>query len=394
MNILFVCGTYPGNLKGGDYQRTHLFYESLCQIGKVHVLYADCAKSTRADTAECARRERLKMGLVRRFIDHYVYRAYEWLSPVCPMLLPFPWDNNAARAFPGVKFDVVVARYLFDPAVEWLWRYGPLYVDVDDCPLQKYETMYAAHHGAFRRWITRGVIRLVLKRILSHCEGVWLSNAEQRNWMDGRCRVGIVENIPVAIPPSPDAGLSRGSFLLTVGTMAYEPNFLGVDRFLTQIWPDVRKAYPDLEYRIVGPGLPEDCLRKWRAIPGVRYLGPVDDLSAQYAAALAAVVPVDMGGGTCIKTREALAYARVCLSTEFGARGLDLQNRKAYGLLIYHDAGDFLAGLKDVLDEDWRSDAEKAARRFAEERFSRASFERGVTDLIQRIGGKEQPSAC
>ena len=180
---------------------------------------------------------------------------------------------------------------------------------------------------------------------------------------------------------------------LSVGMMAYEPNFLGVDRFLAQIWPDVRKAYPDLECRIVGPGLPEACLRKWRAIPGVRYLGPVDDLSVQYAAALAVVVPVDMGGGTCIKTREALAYARVCLSTEFGARGLDLQDSKTHGLLVYHDAEEFMAGLKDALDEKWRGDAEKAARWFAEERFSRASFDRGVADLIRRTGGEEQPSA-
>ena len=32
MNILFVCDTYPWELQGGNCQRTHLFYESLCRI--------------------------------------------------------------------------------------------------------------------------------------------------------------------------------------------------------------------------------------------------------------------------------------------------------------------------------------------------------------------------
>ena len=119
-----------------------------------------------------------------------------------------------------------------------------------------------------------------------------------------------------AVPPSPP-----GRRALFLGDLAYEPNRRGVVRFLDEGWPAARRRAPDAELAIVGPGLDEALAAELRRHPGVRLVGPVDDVADAFAPASVVVVPIWEGGGVRIKVLEAMAAGRAIASTPFGADG-------------------------------------------------------------------------
>src|SRR4029079_7324539 len=107
----------------------------------------------------------------------------------------------------------------------------------------------------------------------------------------------------VAAPagPPPDPERDNPLRLLFVGSLNYEPNAQGLEWFVREVAPRVReRTHIDIE--VVGPG------RRGPELPGVGYLGRVDDLDPVYARAHAAVVPLRAGAGSRLKVLEALAH--------------------------------------------------------------------------------------
>ena len=140
-----------------------------------------------------------------------------------------------------------------------------------------------------------------------------------------------------------------------------------LDSFLTNIWPKVREKFPELEYLIIGKGIRIELTKKWFRISGVRILGFVDDLEAIYINSLATVVPINSGGGTCIKTLESLAHGRICFSTLFGARGIisETINNNSLGLFIFNNEREFINYLEKIVSNSiFRNSCEKANMNF------------------------------
>ena len=381
MNILYVCGQDPDCVEFGGQVRTHLIYEALRRIGTVRVLCSDSAVPE--VPGERRRMPFQARGWLIRQINRVCWALYEWNAPSCPKILPFPYDIDIKAVFPDERFDAIVVRYPHLAAITRICRCGRTFIDIDDDPEQIYDTLTASHQGRLRRWLCRRLIRSQINRVLSRCAGGWVSNAAQVAWYPPRLNVRALRNIP--LPPSEryDPGVGRSRALLTVGGMYWPSNYLGVDAFLRDVWPRVRTAHSDLEYWIVGKDPPADYLARWTAMDGVKCLGFVDNLEDLYARALAAVVPIDQGSGTCIKTRESLVLSRVCLSTEFGARGFTANDRTGNGLLLYRTADDFMVHLEKVLDETWRAAAEKDAKRYADENLSLKAFAKELEDCLK-----------
>ena len=183
----------------------------------------------------------------------------------------------------------------------------------------------------------------------------------------------------------PDA--TRKMQILSVGALDYAPNYLGIEAFLSEIWPTVHKAFPDLNYVIVGKNAPKEYVEKWKSAPNVIQMGFVDNLEQLYAESLCTVVSVGSGGGTCIKTIESLSYGRVCLSTPFGIRGHEEAVASSdIGLYAFNDASHFVELLdRKVMDATERSRHEASARQYAEENFSFKAFADTVKQTVQNV---------
>jgi glycosyltransferase involved in cell wall biosynthesis len=116
--------------------------------------------------------------------------------------------------------------------------------------------------------------------------------------------------------------------LLFVGAMDYHANVEAACRFAAEVWPQVRAALPHLVFTIVGRK-PVAAVRAL-AGNGIEVTGTVADVRPYYAEATAAVIPLQVGGGTRIKILEAMASRVPVVSTSLGAEGLDAIPGKHY----------------------------------------------------------------
>jgi polysaccharide biosynthesis protein PslH len=118
---------------------------------------------------------------------------------------------------------------------------------------------------------------------------------------------------------------SRSPRILFVGSMDYHANIDGVVDFAREVWPGLHDSRPELVFTIVGRD-PATEVRELRSIAGIEVTGTVDDVRPYYREAIAAIVPLKVGGGSRLKILEAMAAGVPVVSTTLGAEGLDVQN--------------------------------------------------------------------
>ena len=126
-----------------------------------------------------------------------------------------------------------------------------------------------------------------------------------------------VVTVPMPLTPQPQPAHAEipGRCLFVGGYSGH--NIEAVQWLLSEIWPFVHVAQPQAELVIAGT--------VGRAVtnppPGVRAIGPVENLKTEYAASSVCVVPLPLGTGLKIKLVEAMSYGRAVLTTPAGAEG-------------------------------------------------------------------------
>lgn len=168
-----------------------------------------------------------------------------------------------------------------------------------------------------------------------------------------------------AISPITPPSASRCAIF--VADFTYEPNSNGLRFLLDEVYPRVWQELPDARLMLVGSGLQN----RPSSDPRVEALGFVGDLSAAYACAGCAVVPLLQGGGTPLKFIEALAYGLPVVATARAAAGL--QVRDGEHCLLADGAGQFADRLVRVL-RDGAPDVGRAGRELVCERYSIAAL--------------------
>lgn len=392
MNILYIVDADMERPSFGNEQRTRLIYDALCKLGKVLIL------DVRPQGESWQGRKFLRLSRQkgwRRIVNAIWSRLLIFPCGKCIVpLYPFSLRWSIGDYFPGVCFDIVVVTAVEYIGRAGLWKVAPrLYADVDDLPIQVFDTMYASALGPVRRVFSRFVNALFFRHVERKLAGCWVANPEQLSKVRTRGKTVLLQNIPFdkstvyahRLSNEGDISTSSDQYIFTVGRMGYGPNYHGIDCFLKTVWPAVHSKFPDLKYKIAGAKLPEKFHDEWHEIPNVELLGFVDDLASLYSGCIASVVPIFSGGGTCIKTLEALANSRVCLSTPFGARGLpqEVVAGGENGVFIYNTPSEFVKILSHLVnDMTWRRQCESAGKAYIDANYSPQQFERAVLELL------------
>jgi glycosyltransferase involved in cell wall biosynthesis len=111
--------------------------------------------------------------------------------------------------------------------------------------------------------------------------------------------------------------------------------------FIEQVWPALAGAGLRLDvYGYVGDAFPGV------RIPGIRFVGFIDDLTACYAHIDIAINPVRYGAGLKIKTVEAMAHGLPLVVSTQGASGLEDLAGQAF--LVADDAGAFAEHIRTL----------------------------------------------
>ncbi|MEP7304801.1 MAG: glycosyltransferase family 4 protein [Acidobacteriota bacterium] len=358
MRLLFVTPELDWPLRTGGQIRRWNTLQALLQCGEVDVValrspgrpvsreaYAGCRR-----TIVASRRWILPTKAQQRAYDSTIgrlrlavttARPFEYLGPRNTGLKSW-FANLVARE----RYDVVwIGKPTCANALGWRDRTRTI-LDGED-----YEYVREFHLLNHSAWYGAKAINYLNLAKLYRWERRlprWYARVIRCSTRDWRRlpadNVVVVRNgtaLPQATPPrSPEARV------LFVGALGYAPNQMGLEWFVTRVWPAVRQAIPGALLDIVG-GTPSRALRDHSGQNGVHIHGFVADLRPFWQRAALSVVPLLAGAGTRLKIPESLAHEVPVVSTRIGAFGLEFS--AAEGVWVEDEPAAFAARCCDLL---------------------------------------------
>ena len=324
MNILYITHCDPRLTDFGSAQRSHYLWQALQKIGNVYTVYNVSPKEKTVIDEEN------KICSASFAPDGYVWlHLFAWFNKLfAPFVWPFRKGSILRRKMPwkNVVFDRIVVRYLSNVALSNAWKFGNVYVDIDDLPTESYNTIHRKQLIPPFGWIGGILVEWWQRHILRKCKAAWIASSEQVSIVKPYCPCEVLFNLP--LPPKDGYRINGNQKrqLMTVGLMSYEPNYEGVDWFLENVWPKLHERFSDLTYMICGRGTPERLRKKWSSLSGVNIMGFVEDIDKIYEESIAVVTPILSGAGTCIKVSEATLHGRKVFATPFAVRGVSNEN--------------------------------------------------------------------
>ena len=222
------------------------------------------------------------------------------------------------------------ADYVFRSRHWSALRQSVLLADLVDVDSEKWRE-YAATRRGLMAWLYRREARLLLpfeQRIVAEFDRSFLTSEEEKAVLG---RYGSVEKVealsngvdldffspPKVTPPAP----LPAARLVFSGAMDYWPNVEGALWFAREVFPTVRKAFPEAVFCIAGRN-PTDAVLELKKLPGVEVTGTVPDMRAHLAGATLCVVPLMIARGIQNKVLEGMAMAKPVVATSGAATGI------------------------------------------------------------------------
>lgn len=200
--------------------------------------------------------------------------------------------------------------------------------------------------------------------------------------MSGREAVTVLPSMgELGEAPAPPPASERVVFL---GTLSWPPNAEGVDWLAREVAP----LAPALRFLVGGRGLSPAIARRAREA-NIDLAGWVEDPTAFFRSAGAAVVPLRSGSGIAMKLLDAMRAGVPVVSTSSGARGLPLRHEKE--LLLADDAEAMAAALRRlVADEELRRRLVEGAWAYLESHHARPALASRYREVVEsaRRGGQ------
>jgi len=136
--------------------------------------------------------------------------------------------------------------------------------------------------------------------------------------------------------------------LMFLGIMSGGKNIRSVLRFYTQIYPLIRKEFPNLRFYIVGSDPPSEISRLSRD-KSVIVTGFVQDVRPYIGKASVVVVPIFEGTGIKNKVLQPMAMSKPVVTTSIGALGIESVSGKE--MLVADTDSEFAASVLQLLGD-------------------------------------------
>ena len=160
--------------------------------------------------------------------------------------------------------------------------------------------------------------------------------------------------------------------LVFTGAMDYWPNVDAVQWFCDEVFPLLRRRFPELRFYIVG-SRPAPAVQELGKRPGVTVTGTVPDVRPYIAHAAVAVAPLRIARGIQNKVLEAMAMATPVVVSPQALEGIDAEPGSE--LVLAEDAAAFARAVETLLDGQDSAAAAigRAARAKVQRRYSWSS---------------------
>jgi len=362
LRILYVSSHWPGGQASGSHLRTLHVARALAEIGEVCVMMVG-AEENDADSIQRTKAE-FKVGLhvdVIPFADsRFGQRIRRLVDPRCPfphgMAVESRGEERMRKVLPD--FDVVWFFKLRTANMFQAWRWPRSVVDVDDVP-STYERVYG--HSAplrqrFRAFQQTLVWRRREKLLGERFSVVGVCSESDREYLALNTPVHVIPNGFDCPTQEADRRPTPGGRIGFIGLFDHVPNLDGIQWFVRECWPRIKRQAPDARLRLVGK-LSAGTLGLTG--PEIDPLGWVADPGAEIATWSAMVVPLRFGAGTRLKIAEAFSRKCPVVSTRIGAYGYQVQDRQE--LLLADHPDEFATACLALIQEPSRG-ADLASR--------------------------------
>lgn len=373
----------------GGAQRSNLLLRAFTKLGEVDVIaFADRVVSN-IDGCNVLYTNELRTSL-------HVNRLKKWrglLTPWNPYAI-YPIDKekeSIVNRFVSQKhYDSIVVRYIPEAMSFGLMKYADrLILDVDDHPKDALLNMAKrinSKPNKIYHYIASVLAPILVRSVANNIKAALFPNPQQVVGKNGY----FLPNISLDEPQTEYVDFTKTTpCLFFVGKLDYGPNFEGIDWFVDNVWPRIRKSIPLAELRLAGKVNPqlayvaEPYIEKWRAIDGISVLGFVDDINVEYALCRATISPIFSGAGTNIKLIESMQRKRVCVTTDCGMRGMSSFIENGKGVLVSSNAEEFASlCLKALTDETFNHKIAKDAYSVVEQNFSHKAFNNIIAQIM------------
>lgn len=393
MNILFVSCVYRifDGIDCGASNRSTMFVKSLAKIGHVdvvsfgkdlinsnidncEVIYNKSIPQKYADT----KLEKIK-GYLRLLTQPCNPNTYYTLDKQC--------EDIIDKLLTQKKYDIIACRYIGEAIRCGLHKYARrLVVDVDDNlvsaslrdfknikfkhKISKYLVLYKAHTIG---WMSKKFLK---KTRVSFYSNILEPTSKKSIFLHNVTTLNIQKSEVSSCTPYR---------LLLVGWLDFAPNKYGALHFVDKVLPKIQETLPNVELHIVGKTKDEELKRYLNSRKGVKALGFVDDILAEYTNCRIIIVPVYLGAGTSVKFVEGLMMNRPIVSTPMGARGFESVCHPGKEYLLAKDDNEFATNVIKLLQySNMADEIAKNAYQVGQEYFSAKCFEDIVVNSIKK----------
>ena len=242
----------------------------------------------------------------------------------------------------------------------------------------------------FRKWIFRNEwrkTRVIEGQVCREFDQLIVVSEEDRHRLQQEFGVNEVAVLPTGVDTDfffPKQSQLIPGRLVFVGSMDWDPNEDGVNWFLREVYPRIRRQVQHVSFSIVGRSPSTRLRRIASSQPGVEITGWVQDIRPYLACAEVVVVPLRVGGGTRIKIPEAMAMGKAVVSTPIGAEGLPFQDGRE--IRIAEHPEQFAHAVTEILgNECLRTRLAEAARRIVVHRHSWESVAARLEEVLEQV---------
>jgi polysaccharide biosynthesis protein PslH len=390
--LLVITSNLPVPEDSGEPIRTAMFLRALQGRAQLHVL----APARLGPLSPSAQGQLLKDRLAGATItvlpptqpqDERLATLRRWLAAVASGTPPFIRMRatvETMRTFQQLdmtQYDAIIC--LGDGstfALDWLPRSLPLHIDKSNVLAASAAEEAAAASGLTAHVRLRGLACLARRyeaRTLRAAKTVSVTSAEEDERLlrhHGR-RSDLV--LPSAVD-APRLGANydpRGRQVLWLGSLDYRPNVVGLERFILEGLPVLRRH--GLELKVAGSGGAPKLQARLRSLPGVRFEGFVPDLNVAISGVRAGVAPVWAGAGIKLKTLTMMGLGLPLAATRVAAEGVPSE--------AFLRVGDDAAALAEAIVEAETSSllaVSQAARNTILREFGEDEFRSRVASII------------
>lgn len=172
--------------------------------------------------------------------------------------------------------------------------------------------------------------------------------------------------------------------LFHIGGLDWAPNQQGIIWFIEHCWPQIHSEFPYIEFVIAGRNAPESFVKQIQ-VPGVRFVGEVDDAREFMQQNTIMVVPLLAGSGMRIKIIEGLALGKAIVSTSIGTEGIPTIHNES--MCIADSVVDFTQSIRILLkNNELRNAIEKNAITFVSSNFDNATIISKLIEFYKKHG--------